>query len=247
VPKRKKIKKTRLENIMKTRTAYRGVAILGASILLIANTSAVVPTNPAVYRNANEANNTGLFRDVTDTRGLAAGTTITAVGDEITLGGTGRALTDLQFNYFLSAASGNETAQVSLFANTGVNGSPAATAFYTSDIQTAIPAGQHRIDVNGISGFILPNSFTFAITFGGIDGAETAGPMFYSGPAGAGDIGSSLDDHWVNTNNGWQLLDFPGVTDNFGLAVYAVPEPSTWALMLSGLGMLGYFGYRRKQ
>jgi hypothetical protein len=209
---------------MKTKPAYQRIAVVGASLLVVASASAAEPTNPVVYRNGLEANNSGLFRDVTDTRGLPVGTTITSIGDQITLGGTQRQLSDLQFNYFLSASSGNETAQISLFENTGAGGSPAATPFYTSGLidLASRGAGQFRGDVNGISGFTLPENFTYAIAFNGIDGAEQAGIEFYNGNNGAPpngfDVGSSFDDHWVNTTGGWINQDFPGVIDNFGLA-----------------------------
>ena len=235
---------------MKTKPAYQRIAVMGASLLVVASASAAEPINPVVYRNGLEANNSGLFRDVTDTRGLPVGTTITAIGDQITLGGTQRQLTDLQFNYFLSASSGNETAQISLFDNSGAAGSPGASPFYTSGLITLV-AGQNRGDVNGISGFTLPDNFTYSVAFGGIDGAEQAGIQFYNGnngaPANGFDVGSSFDDHWVNTTGGWINQDFPGVIDNFGLAVFAVPEPSTWALLMTGAGVLGFFGYRRKR
>jgi hypothetical protein len=240
---------------MNTNSAYHRIAFACATLLVVASAAAFDPTGfpaePVVYRNGLGANLSGLFRDVTDTRSLTAGSTILAIGDEITLGGTQRQLTDLQYEYFLSSSSGNETAVISLFANTGPGGAPAATPFYMSEPQVLI-AGQAKVTVRGISGFTLPDNFTYAVSFNGIDGAEQAGLEFYNGndggPSNGFDVGSSFDDHWVNsTLDGWVLRDFPGVIDNMGLAVHAVPEPGTWALLLMGAGTLVFLGYGRKR
>src|SRR5437868_3282026 len=173
---------------MKTKPAYQRIAVMGASLLVAASASAAEPTNPIVYQYGSQVppGPTGLFRDVTDTRGLAAGSTVLGLGNEIALAGSQRQLTDLRFDYFLSASSGNETAQVSLFDRSGPGLSPGTTPFYTSPLVSlsALGAGAHSGNVNGISGFTLPDNFYYTVSFNGIDGGEQAGLQFYDANSG---------------------------------------------------------------
>jgi probable HAF family extracellular repeat protein len=78
----------------------------------------------------------------------------------------------------------------------------------------------------------------------------------------ATDLNSFLDASTVSA--GWVLLDARGINDNgwivgsasnrllgirehaFLLSVTAVPEPETYAMMLAGLGLMGFVARRRK-
>jgi hypothetical protein len=43
------------------------------------------------------------------------------------------------------------------------------------------------------------------------------------------------------------FLGYQAINDSFGLRVDAVPEPETYAMLLAGLGLLGFAARRRKQ
>jgi hypothetical protein len=224
---------------MKTIIAQKTIAGLAASVLLSFAASAAVPTNPAIYYNADGNHYLGTVRALEDTPGA------TEIGDQVTFAGTLRDITDLQYNYFLSGnASGNETAQLFLRALDGptFNGfaSPGST-LYTGDIVNLVPSNQGSVTVNGITGFTMPDTVAWSVVFGGIEAGESVGLLYYDPP----NTGTSDDDFWARIGGSWQLLDQPGIKDNFGFAAYAVPEPGTWALMLGGLGLLGFLRRRK--
>jgi hypothetical protein len=234
---------------MKTITAHKTVAGLIASGLLAASASAAVPTNPAIYYNANQASQqtsggVPLFRDLNDPAN-PAGTT--EIGDEITFGGSLRNLTDLQYNFNITPGS-NPSAQLFLRSLDGPlfngNASP-GSVLYTGDIVSlgsgADAFGYGSVTVNGIDGRVLPDTVAWSVVFTGVNAGERAGLLYYNPP----EVGSSTDDFWARVNGTWQLLDTPGVVDNFAFAAYAVPEPTTWAIMLGGLGLLGFLRRRK--
>ncbi len=61
-------------------------------------------------------------------------------------------------------------------------------------------------------------------------------------------IGSSYDDFWVyDPEQGWTLYQFAnGQPANFAATVLAVPEPSTIALFLLGLGGMAWIARKRR-
>lgn len=74
-----------------------------------------------------------------------------------------------------------------------------------------------------------------------------------------------MGDHWdfliADSLNGWESvnLTFTGLGDGLGInldsqngrltmmVITAVPEPETYAMLLAGLGLMGFMTYRRKQ
>ena len=65
--------------------------------------------------------------------------------------------------------------------------------------------------------------------------------------------GNILASASISLNNGASILDgsawaYTGAVTmiNNKISVSAVPEPGTWAMMLSGLGFIGFLAYRRK-
>jgi hypothetical protein len=177
-------------------------------------------------------------------------------GDEITLGGTDRIITDFKFEYFLSAnASGDERLQLVLHANDGpminrtlpngtVTRSPSpGTVLYTSPVLN-LQTGFQTAEASQFS-VLAPDTLTWTVTFQGIDAGEVAGLRVYDPPT----IGSSFADFWQKNNGTWNTYIFtdPAGPANFAARVTAVPEPTTIAYaLLAGLSWVGYLGYRRR-
>ncbi len=174
-------------------------------------------------------------------------------GDEITLAGTARTVTDFKFEYFLNA-TGSGTAQVTFYEMNGPtisrtlpDGSTAqyptpGTVLYSSPILT-LGQGYQVADISQIA-VNVPNDFTWTVKFN-IGGTDSAGLRLYNPPT----VGSSFADFWENNNGTWNtyLFDNGATPANFAARVTAVPEAATCAYaLLAGLGWVGYLGFKRR-
>ena len=185
------------------------------------------------------------------------GSTSYEIGDTVTFAPGNRILDNFAFEYFVNG-NGNETATLFLRAMDGPNGVP-GTVLYDSG-SVLLTQGSHQIgSPPDAFGTLLPETITWSVLFGGIDAGETSGLYFYN--PGGPDVGVSPNfdtasgtyvnppagtDYYFRNNNGtWQLVG-TGNLDNLGARFVAVPEPSTWALLLGGLGIVGYMARRRK-
>jgi alanyl-tRNA synthetase len=60
-------------------------------------------------------------------------------------------------------------------------------------------------------------------------------------------LGVRGDFFWKKELGGdFSTFNTPVLIDNFSASFTAVPEPGTWALLLTGLGAFGFLGFRRK-
>lgn len=110
--------------------------------------------------------------------------------------------------------------------------------------------GWTSFDTSGL-GISLTSGQTFALGLIPTEGQTTFFPWARGGDTYAGGdayVGARI--HTVNNDNDytWSNLNQAGAKTDFGFQTYmsAVPEPSTWALMLLGLGAVG-FSLRRKR
>jgi hypothetical protein len=169
-------------------------------------------------------------------------------GDQITLAGSERVVTEFRLEYFSSEASGN--AVIRFRANDGApdfqDGVPSnqlepSTLLYESD-PIPLQADFKQIEITGLSVPVPTDWFTFTIEFSDLDGAQNVGLLIRNPP----DVGSSFDDVWVRPADGdWALRQIPLTTANLAAQIVAVPEPGTVALALLGIGSL--FGFMRRR
>ena len=92
------------------------------------------------------------------------------------------------------------------------------------------------------------NHLLFRITdkAGGVDGIEVGPPLHAT---------NALINQLLSTSDGWWFAaDASNTNGNTGtigardfVVFTAVPEPGTYALMLAGLGIMGFVGHRRKK
>ncbi len=161
-------------------------------------------------------------------------------GDEITLAGTERLVTDFIFEYFGDFTQTlSEFARVRFYANDGPGRYPAPKTVLFDSGLFRLNEGYSTKWLSGLS-VLVPNTFTYAIEFTGLTGAEDdrAGLLLYHPPS----IGSSFRDFWELIDGTWTLSHFGGNTfkpeANFGVRVVAVPEPSALALLSLGAALL---------
>ena len=176
-------------------------------------------------------------------QGVRKVTSDSTVGDEVTLAGSDRQATAFDVTIYLSAGS-TADATVKFFANDGAFGKPGSLLYSSSSITLAAGQNSYGIDLTTVLNgpVVLPDTFTWAVSFSGLSGGEEAGLYHYGGPS----VGSSAADHWADTGAGWELLNTgAGFSDNFAAKVQAVPEPTTLALL--GVGAAGLLMARRRK
>jgi hypothetical protein len=169
----------------------------------------------------------------------------------------------LTLNISFAPAGGGDEWLVFNYTTTG--GGPLSSAYYWSLNQNGIDAAVPVNFINAYAEFLVngvsqPWSYSF---FGGYTpmaspvpgmpgtGVGVASPFVAPFPAGAlpnlgayiNGYSSYLSSAGIDPTlvNGWtQALEFQPQTS-------AVPEPSTWAMMLLGFAGLGFAGYRQKR
>ena len=176
-------------------------------------------------------------------------------GDQITLAGTDRTVTDFKFQYFLGGVASGQTALLRFYANDGpaitktlpdgstVSVPTPGSLLYTSPVLT-LGAGFQTAEAQGFA-VKVPDTFTWTVTFNGLTADQTAGLQLYDPPL----VGSSFLDFWQNSGGTWNtyLFDNGATPGNFAARVTAVPEPATMAFaLLAGLGWAGYLGFKRR-
>ncbi|HYE30019.1 MAG TPA: PEP-CTERM sorting domain-containing protein [Methylomirabilota bacterium] len=203
------------------------------AVALLSGVSAFAQAPQVVYDNSR------IYSDKTFS---ISGDTL-EVGDELRFspGGPG-VITNAKFEYYLPTGSGNETVAFSL--RQIVDGQVGDVLFQTAPFSITSGATPFSVEIPDIFAVYTNPNVLMSLRFGGLEGAETAGLLFYLGP----DTGSSLNDFWVAGPSGWARASVPDASGNFGFQVTAiVPEPGTWALMIGGLGFLGALGLRRRK
>ena len=166
------------------------------------------------------------------------------IGDRAIFAGTDRTLTDWSFEYWVTPGS-TISGQAFLYSLDGL-GNP-GTLLYSSAVVPNLAVGT---DVNGYGSFFnegftpfdVPDSVAWTVAFSGVDAGEEYGLLFTGTP----EIGDSGDFYFVRTGALWAIADTPAMEDSFSAQFNAVPEPSTWALLAGGIGLLSFWSYRRK-
>ena len=112
------------------------------------------------------------------------------------------------------------------------------------------PGTTYAVDVRGIS-FSGPAGVAFSIGADTVAGGSpfpgfTCGSAYcLTGPGDPNDLNpSNLVD--VNDPNGLRTHPVVGLTDVTITLASAVPEPSTWAMMILGFAAVGFMAYRRR-
>jgi hypothetical protein len=174
-------------------------------------------------------------------------------GDEITLGGTARTLTDFLFEYYSDfVATGDEMARLRIYRNDGERIQLTPTFFVNAPgtlLYESPPfqilgktnpsdplSGYHDTILTGLA-VDVPRTFTWSIEFQGLSGAvgDRAALVVRDPPT----VGRSFTDYWDKVTGNWglRLLNVPA---NFAVRINAVPEPATIAYaLLGGLFLAG--------
>lgn len=146
------------------------------------------------------------------------------LGDPVFLSGTDRWITDFSFDCFLSAnSSGDEICELFFYRNDGKFGAP-ETLLYQSET-FPLKSGFHRYALGSLE-VNVPDTFTWAVKFSGIDPDENAGLLFHNPPT----VGANFDDFWVKNNRGeWLtfIVDGGATPAYFAAQIIAAAEQSS--------------------
>jgi hypothetical protein len=220
--------------------------LTGWSLLTVTGVSDPTPKAVTNYYAGDGSNNTGAF--------YSYGTASTS---DRALGGLGSGGA-----YFGSAASGAAAGWIAVaFQN--------STGSALNSFSVHFDGEQWRNGGN-TSAQTMVLQYGFGSTFAGVSSWMTPGASFnWTSPvtgstAGAvngntaglvANVGGTVDTTWNNGDTLWVRWvesndtgnDHGLAIDNLSFSVAAVPEPETYAMLLAGLGLLGFAGRRRGQ
>lgn len=189
--------------------------------------------NAATYSNTNDASSI-IYFGAPDT---------TSYGQTFnTLGGT---LNDWTF-YTTGGNSGNLSFAVASWDGTKAVG----PALYSSG-STSYGGGATALSFSGINTSLSAGSYIAYLTVAGVGSPATsvaiAGSNSDGGLGGGFRFLNSNGTDPLTLNNAWSSWSIPNMQYSASFDVAApVPEPETYAMMLAGLGMLGFMARRRK-
>ena len=126
------------------------------------------------------------------------------VGDEIIMDTATRPpynINYFSFTYWGESFSGNEQMKVLFYKNDGTDGEPNSVLWDSDFFNTPEYEKAQVIFDTGLSVNVDQQSFTWAVTFSGLDTGESAGLWIYSPPT----VGNNYTDYWYNDGSGWQL------------------------------------------
>jgi subtilisin-like proprotein convertase family protein len=165
------------------------------------------------------------------------------VGNQVTLAGTERYISQFAFGYWASNSvqnglEGSVQARVRFYANDGpaVGGAASpGTMLYdsgaiglvaTNNGSLVIQNFQMGATVVPLVG-ALPDTFTWTVQFGGLSANDTAGLNLFSPPV----IGQVREDYWENDSTGWALKTNALSSTDFGGQLAAVSRGVTLSVL----------------
>lgn len=154
-------------------------------------------------------------------------------GDEIWLGGTARAVTELKliFNY-RGTAPGTLDALVRFREYDEDFRGPGAIFYESPLTQVQTTAGLHDLTFS-IPGVVVPDHFIWTIQVFNRQGSDGELGMAYFNPP---TVGSSEDWLWQRGGSEWTAYSWGSEPyANFGARLTAVPEPATLSVFAAGL------------
>jgi hypothetical protein len=150
------------------------------------------------------------------------------VGNEITLGGDARQITDVSWLVYSQNWNVMASIEMWIYANNGSSGAP-GTLLWSSGLLTGIKISPNDTSLDvAVPNIVVPDTITITSI---VDATPVALGRVFGGSASVGGVDAS----WVQTYPGlWYQQSFPP----YGMRVVAVPEPSSVSLMIIACAML---------
>jgi hypothetical protein len=163
------------------------------------------------------------------------------LGNEITVAGTDRVVTELEVGIFSqngifpNGTPGSVVFTAELYANDGAGGQPGSLLWQSADVGVDYPGGCSMVTFN-VPQVVVPGTFTWTVDY--VLTADTS-PGLTTAPAPT--IGSYIVGWFRGQNSEWGQA-----TADLTAQIEAIPEPSTEGLVLVGLSAL-WLGHRLKK
>jgi len=180
-----------------------------SSLIVVAALISGAAHGAIVYDNSS--NFEGLFND-----------SKLETGDEVTLAGTARLITEFAFEYYGEfTATGDETARVRFYKMDGAAGeNPFATpgTLLYESAAFSIQSGYKSVTISDLALFVPGDTFMWSVEFSGVTEQESIGLLYYDPPT----VGSSDAYFWEKENGVWSAVATDDSGNNFGARVTAV-------------------------
>jgi hypothetical protein len=170
------------------------------------------------------------------------------VGNTITLAGSGSAyIGTIDLSGY--AGGGSKPIELDLYSGGNPN-----TGALLGSVQVTPTGNGYTTEVFNFGHLLVPQTLTFIVSIVGNSGSyddSFVNWQQFTGNTGAPTIGTS-GDMWYGSPGAYVVDNSYAVatgakTNTLAVQVNAVPEPSTWAMLLLGFAGIGFMAYRRKQ
>ncbi|HWA82970.1 MAG TPA: PEP-CTERM sorting domain-containing protein [Fimbriimonadaceae bacterium] len=166
-------------------------------------------------------------------------------GDQVTLGGTDRAVTNIDILFYSLWDAGTADVTVNFYKNDGVGGAP-GTLLWTSGTMAGMSHVQGLQTYSfAVPSVVVPNTFTWTLGLANRTGSTgDIGPALADPPT----VGSSGDFFWYMGSGGWATTGWGGSpVANFGARITAAPVPEPAAFGVLGVGVVALLRRRGRK
>jgi hypothetical protein len=230
--------------------AKLSVPLAGTLVMAAAVLTSLSPVRAGVIYQAPQDNTNQIGFSGSVANGAVSGAF--GVGNTITFAGSGP-VSISTVDLYGYAGGGSKPIEIDLFSGANPN-----TGTLLGSAQVVPTGNGYTTEVFNFGNLLVAsNTLTFIVSIVGNNGSyddSFVNWQQFTGTTGAPTIGTS-GNMWYGSSGGYVIdngyaVDTGAKTNTLAVqfnSVSAVPEPSTWAMMILGFCGVGFMAYRRKQ
>lgn len=234
-------------------SAQAGVSVTGSSLTYTQNFDSLVSTGSLTFVNDSTLSGWSLFRSATGAMTVTAGTGSSNAGGFYSFGATGSS--DRALGSVASGSTGTITYALALTNDTGADLSGFVLSFAGEQWRNGGSAAVQSLSVQYGFGAAYTAATTALTSFDSVVNTTTAAAVDGNGVGRVAGLGGTVNTTWGAGQTLWiTWTDVDNTGGDHGLAIddvsfsaiTAVPEPGTYAMLLAGLGAVGFVARRRR-